>query len=321
MASDASAPTAETVSFDDLIAPPRTEPDRRPSFWLAFVVGIVAAVVMIAPLWVNGLRLPLQNLWNSQTLPGDMPVALLTLSQYEVFSVFAAVLLGGVLAGFGIRMLFRWRPMRAWAAALGVLLVHLIVTVQSFGVLGAGLGVTDGTAGTMQLMYFAGMLGAVVLGILLSQLGVLLTTRRSPALAALALALSAVWIGQWVGTVIAGLWGIANYPTFLLPAMQWLPAVIVGVALVWCGVRPWSRIFVWIAGLLALWVLPAAITAVGYAVGSRVFRGDVAEMSQAVAQIFPQVLEIGVPQVAVAAAIGVVGTVVRMLVSRRPTSA
>lgn len=319
MASDPAL--ADTVSFDDILAPPADEREttRKPSFWIAFGVGIVASALMLVPMWVTGIRLPLQNLWGTDTMPDDMPVALLALSQYEVFAIFAMVLLGGVVAGLGVRMLRRWRPMRAWAAALGVLLVHLVVTVQSFAVLGDGLGVSDGTAGTLQLMYFAGMLAAVVLGILLAQLGVLLTTRRSSAFAALAVALSAVWIGQWLGSVIGAIWGIAGPPVFLFDVLRWVPAVTVGVALVWCGVRPWGRIFVWIAGLLALWVLPAAITAVAYPLGTRAFGGDVREMSAAAAQIFPQALEIGVPAVVVAAVIGVVGTAVRMLLARRST--
>lgn len=302
------------MSFDDLLAPPADEylEARRPSFWLPLLVGVVASALMLAPSWLSGLRLPLQNLWNAQTLPGDMPIALLALSQYEVFAVFAAVLLGGVVAGLGVRMLRRWRPMRAGAAALGALLVHAVVTVQSFAVLGDGLGVTDGTAGTMQLMYFAGMLGAVVFGILLAQLGVLLTTRRSTAPAALAVALS----GVWVGTVVIGVFG-PSPPMIFIDALRWVAAVVVGLALVWCGVRPWGRIFVWVAGLLTLWVLPAMITAVAYPLGTRAFGGDVREMSAAAAQIFPMALEATVAPVVVAAVIGVVGTVVRMLVGRR----
>ena len=317
MASDPA--TAPTVSFDDLLAPPVDEnlEARRPSFWIPLLVGVGASALMLASSWLGGLRLPLQNLWNAQTLPGDMPIALLALSQYEVFSVFAAVLLGGVVAGLGVRMLRRWRPMRAGAAALGVLLVHAVVTVQSFAVLGDGLGVTDGTAGTMQLMYFAGMLGAVVLGILLAQLGVLLTTRRSTAPAALAVALSGVWVGEWIGTVVIGVFG-PSPPMIFIDALRWVAAVVVGLALVWCGVRPWGRIFVWVAGLLTLWVLPAMITAVAYPLGTRAFGGDVREMSAAAAQIFPMALEATVAPVIVAAVIGVVGTVVRMLVRRHP---
>lgn len=43
--------------------------------WL--LVGALVAVVGLLPWIVTGMRLPLQNRWAAETLPGDMPVALL----------------------------------------------------------------------------------------------------------------------------------------------------------------------------------------------------------------------------------------------------
>lgn len=92
---------------------------------------------MLFPSWVGGGRLPLQNLWHAQTMPEDMPFALLPLSQYYAINIFVMLLLGGVIAGLVVRVVRRSRMLRTGSAALGVLLVHLIVTVQAFAVLGA----------------------------------------------------------------------------------------------------------------------------------------------------------------------------------------
>ena len=76
---------------------------------------------------------------------------------------------------------------------------------------------------------------------------------------ALAVALSGVWVGEWIGTVVIGVFG-PSPPMIFIDALRWVAAVVVGVALVWCGVRPWGRILVWVAGLLTLWVLPAMMS-------------------------------------------------------------
>lgn len=100
--------------------------------------------------------------------------------------------------------------------------------------------------------------------------------------------------------------------------LRWVPVVIVVVALIWCGVRPLSRLVVWAAGLFALWMLPAVFTALSYALGMRVLDGDLREMAQAAAQVFPMALEVEVLPVGVALVIAVVGTVVRWKTTASP---
>lgn len=170
-------------------APEREAAVRRP--WFSLLAAVAASALMLFPPWVGGARLPLQNLWHEQTMPDDMPFALLPLSQYYAISIFGMVVLGGVLAGLVVRML-RLTP-RA-PAALGVLAVHVVVAVQSFAVLAAGRGMTDGSAGGREVLYFGGMLGGIVVAVLFAQLGFALCAGRSVALAALGLALSAVGV-------------------------------------------------------------------------------------------------------------------------------
>ena len=137
--------------------------------------------------------------------------------------------------------------------------------------------------------------------------------RVSPAvpLPALAVALSAVPARTWLGYTIASFDPIYGYPPEVGTVLRWLPALIVAAVLTLCGVRPLSRLVVWAVGLFALWMLPAVFTALNYALGMRVLDGDVGEMAQSAAQVFPMALEVEVLPVVVALMIAVVGIVVR----------
>ncbi len=284
------------------------DPSAAPKpVWISLIVGLAASAVMLFPSWVGGGRLPLQNLWHEQTTPEAMPFSLLPLSQYYALSIFVMLLLGGVVAGFVVRML----RARAWPAALGVLLVHVIATVQSFAVLAGGLGIADGSAGSREMLYFGGMLGGVLAGMLLAQLGCWMASRPTMPLPALAVALSAVLVRSWIGFAIASFDPINGYPPEVGTVLRWVPAVIVAAALIWCGVPPLSRLVVWAVGLFALWMLPAVFTALSSALGMRVLDGDLREMAEVAVQIFPMALEVEVLPVAVALVIAGIGTVVR----------
>ncbi|MEV4776792.1 hypothetical protein [Microbacterium sp. LWH12-1.2] len=290
---------------------------RRPGI-LSFVIGIAGGILGLLPWLVGGGQLPLQNLWATTTRPEDMPFALLPLSQYYATLLFSLVLLGGVFSGLAVHFLARGRGLAAWPGALGVLLVHLIAVVQSFGVLAEGLGIADG-GDARAWLYFAGMLAGSIAAMLMAQLGFVMTSRRSVGVVSLGVALAAVPFASWVARWVVAFTGEVSPPEFLSTLVYWLPAVIVGAALVWGGVRPLWRIIVWAVALLALWVVPALFTAIQYGLGMRVLKGDVVEMAKASMEVFPLVLqEIWLPTV-VALVIGVVGTVVRMLVGRGAT--
>lgn len=105
---------------------------------------------------------------------------------------------------------------------------------------------------------------------------------------------------------------INGYPPGMGTVLRWVPAVIVAVALIRRGVRPLSRLVVWVVALLALWVLSAVFTALSYGLGMRMLDGDLREMAQAAAQVFPVALEVEVLLVVGA----VVGTVIRFVVEQ-----
>lgn len=288
---------------------------------LALAVGVLAGVLGILPALLDGGRLPLQNLWARQTMPDDMPFALLPVSQYSATTVFALLLMGGVFAGLAVREVSRHRRLSVWAAALGVLLVHVVAVLQSFTVVAVGLGLTSGTTDARAVVYFAGMLAGAAVSVLLGQLGFWLTSRRAVALVSLGVSLAAVPFVTWFATGFAEVAGPGGVPQALSLAWRWLPAVIVGLALAWCGIRPLRRLAVWAMSLLALWVTPALFTAASYALGMRVLNGDLAEMAQAGMQVFPMALAVGGWPVVVAAGIGAAGAgltrVVRVRNSRR----
>lgn len=280
---------------------------------LSFAIGVGGGILGLLPWFVGGGVLPLQNLWATATMPEDMPFVLLPLSQYFATLLFALVLVGGVFAGAAVHVVARRRAVAAWPASVGVLLVHLIAAVQSFVVLGGGLELgSDRRA----LLYFAGMLGGTIAAALVAQVGFWMTSRRSVGVAAFGVALAAVPFGTWSTRWFVASAGDAFTSGLLSEVGRWLPAVVVGAALVWCGIRPGRRLVVWVVSLLALWVLPALFTAVQYGLGMRVLDGDLAEMAGASVQLFPMVLaEVWLP-VIVALVIAVVGTVVRMVVMR-----
>ncbi|MDQ0646557.1 hypothetical protein QFZ53_000753 [Microbacterium natoriense] len=278
---------------------------------LSFAIGVAGGFLGLLPWLLTGLRLPLQNLWATATMPDEMPLALLPVSQYYATQIFALLLLGGVFAGLAVHIVGSRRALAAWPAALGVMLLHVIAIVQSFAVVGAGL--RDGSDSTV---YLVGLLGGAVASALCAQLGFLMTSRRSVGVAAFGVALAAAPFATWASTLIVAFTGEVFPPAFLPEFVRWLPGVVVGAALIWCGVRPFWRLVVWAVSLLALWIMPALFTAIMYSLGSRVMLGDFPEMLAASVQLFPMVLaEVWMPVIA-AAVIGVVGTVVRMLVQR-----
>ncbi|NKF30937.1 hypothetical protein HER21_31275, partial [Pseudomonas sp. BGM005] len=162
------------------------------------------------------------------------------------------------------------------------------------------------------VIYLAGLLGGAVVAAALAQLAFWMTSHRSDGVAALGVALAAVPFGEWVGRWFLAFTGEVFPPVFLPAVVQWLPAIVVGLALVWCGVRPLQRLLVWAASLLVLWLLPAVFGSIMVFLGSRVLLGDFAEMSAAAIGIFPALLaEDGPLPVIVALVIALVGTVVR----------
>lgn len=94
------------------------------------------------------------------------------------------------------------------------------------------------------------------------------------------LSLVALMAGTWLGELLMSLGTTpadAVSPVVNL-VVRWIPAVRVGAAIAWGGQRTPGRVAAAIGSLLLLWIVPAGITAVTSAAGSRVLLPHPAEM-------------------------------------------
>jgi hypothetical protein len=310
-----------TVSLPDEVTdqmphPQRTKRTPAGDAVLGWLLGILAGLLGLAPWLITGAQMPLQNLWGTEVLPERMPVSLLPLSQYELTTLVALLTAGGAAAGLAVRI---WQPARrrlvAWCAASGVLAVQFTAAVQSFTVLDDGL-----TDGTLARIYFAGLLAGVIACIAASLVAFLLLASRSRALAALGAGLMAVPFTSWAGEWVVGFVGQTNVPAAVPTVARWIPALIVGCALAWCGLRPARRALVWLADLALLWVVPALFISVGYVLGTRALAGDLQEMLLMSRQILAATLGPAggaLPTVILALAIALAGLGIRSIAARR----
>ncbi|MFC7847649.1 hypothetical protein ACFUTU_04145 [Arthrobacter sp. NPDC057388] len=97
------------------------------------------------------------------------------------------------------------------------------------------------------------------------------------------------------------------------------PAVIIGCALAWCGLRPARRAVVWLANLALLWVVPALLTSVSYVLGTRAPAGDLPEMLLMSRQILAATLGpagVAGPAVLLALVIALAGLGIRTVAAR-----
>lgn len=289
---------------------------RTESLVMGGALGFASGIIGLLPWLLKGGRLPLQNLWRSETPPDAMPLALLPVSQYSATTLLVLLLVGGVLAGGATRLLRRTGRVEAWTVSAGLLLFQLAAVLQAFLVIADGLGIGRPGVDGRALLYFTGMLAGTIVSVLLAQGLFWLVSRRSVGPSALGLVLAAVPVASWIVgaiTVVGDPYGAALALGWVF---RWLPAVIVGAVLGWCGVVPLRRLGVWAAGLAALWVTPALFTALSNALGMRVLDGDLREMAQIAITIFPAALRIGVGPVILAALLGAAIVLVRWAVAR-----
>lgn len=253
-----------------------TDPrERNVSLWTSALVGVLAGLLGLAPWLVTGARLPVQNLWATEVLPAQMPVSLLPLSQYELTTLVALMTAGGALGGLTVRLCRPGRRRSAtWSAAAGVLAVQGAAMIQAFNVVRAGL-----APGSASGLYFTGLLAGVTAAVAASLVALFLLASRSPVQMALGVGLMAVPFASWAVEWVMNLSGVSNVPAAVPTIARWLPAVLVGLALAWCGLRPTIRILVWAMDLVLLWVVPALFISVNYVFGTRVYLGDFEEMA------------------------------------------
>jgi hypothetical protein len=280
------------------------------------LIGVGSAAVGLLPWLLTGMRLPQQNLWAVDTLPEKMPITLLPFSQYELALIVAVIIIGSAIAGgFARAMRARHRWIGPIAIAIGVVVVQAIATVQTAVTVSNGL--SQSTASEAYLLALSvGSIAAILIGLLV--LG--LIALAPVAGVAIAVSIAAVTSSAWLAEIVLPFGFLANEPTMvMLGAVRWVPAVVVGLALAWCGLGTIGRVAAAIVSFAVLWIGPAAITAVTVAAGTRVLASDPAEMAKFGAQVFVTALgpRESLLLLAVAAVVMVLGLGARWAIRRR----
>lgn len=284
---------------------------------LYLLVGVGSAIVGLLPWLVTGMRLPLQNLWAVNTLPEKMPITLLPFSQYELAVIVAVIVAGSAIAGgFARATRARQPPFGLIAIAFGVVALQATATVQTAATLASGL--SQSTASERYLnALIAGSVATIVVGLL-----VLVLIARAPRPgAAIAVSIAAVASASWLAGIMFQIGLVATGSTMaILNSVRWVPAVIVGLVLAWCGLGTIGRVASAIVSFLVLWIGPAVITAVTVAAGTRVLASSPAEMADYGAQVFVVALGIrggSLSLLGVAAVVMVLGLGARWAIRRR----
>ncbi|WP_353815566.1 hypothetical protein [Agromyces sp. SYSU T00266] len=307
--------TLEPEAGDATVTRPR--PLR---WWMCLLIGAAAAAVGLLPWLVGGMRLPLQNLWATETLPDDYPLVLLPFSQYFLARIAALLVVGAAIAGIVARATseLRRRSGVAWTL-VGLLSVQVSAIVQTAVVVREGL--EDRFESDL---YLAALVAVAVLANLIGVAVMLLVASAPRAGAVIGLAVAAVLASSWLGGLLLpdpALGGPTAEPVLL--ALRWLPAVLVGAAIAWGGIGTVGRVIAAVVALAALWIGPALITAVSSAAGSRVLARRPDEMIDYAADVFRSAStlpEVVVPPLVVAVAVAAVGLVGRLVVRRSRAS-
>lgn len=281
-------------------------------------IGLAAAVLGLLPWILTGMRLPLQNLWVVTVPPEQMPIAWLPLSQYTATIVLGMLVLGGAVAGLAARALAARLPARApLSIAAGLLLVQIVAVAQSAQVLESGLRVGDEAA-----FYLLACIAVAVTGVLGGVLAFALVARAPRAGAVIGLVIGALATGWWLGALLPPFGVLSTEVAYgpLPGILRWVPAVLVGAAIAWGGVRTTGRVVAAVVGILLLWVVPALATGVTSAVGSRILLRDLPELFDYGWGVFRMALlmpELAAPPLIVALAVAAMGIVARELLARR----
>ncbi|MFE5670156.1 hypothetical protein ACFQ58_00975 [Agromyces sp. NPDC056523] len=316
----AAAPTEPPVTGPDAeVGDTRideTAPPRRIPWWVCLLVGIASAAIGLLPWLITGMRLPLQNLWATETLPEDMPVVLLPFSQYALTLIVAVIVTGAAVAGIAARAMGRRRPrFGAVLALVGLLAVQVIAVVQTSTVVASGL-----ERRWESDLYLAALVGLAALSTLVGVLVMLLVAAAPRAGAVIGLSIAAVASVSWFTGLIVPFGSVQ--PTGLSPLLdliRWIPPILVGAAIAWGGVNTVGRVIAALFGLVLLWIGPALITAVTMAAGSRALASDPPEMVQYALEVFRMALttpSLVIPPLVVAVVVAAVGLVGRAVLRR-----
>lgn len=271
----------DDVADEELSRP--AEPRVLP--WaLCFLIGVAAAGLGLLPWLVTGLRLPLQNLWATESTPEQMPLVLLPFSQYALTLLIGLVVTGAAVAGLFLRVARPRLPERGVAAVVvGVLVVQGLALVQTTTAVRAGLAARPESA-----LYLAVLVTVTGLSIVVGALALGLIALAPRGAAVVGMSIGTLAFAPWLSGLIVPFDTISPGPVTiqLLAVARWVPAVLIGAAIAWSGLRTGLRVAAAAVSLLLLWVVPALTTAISSAAGSRVLAHDPSEMALYASEVF-----------------------------------
>lgn len=280
--------------------------------WAYVLAGVAAVIAALVPWIRTGMAIPLQDLWSRPSAPAEAPSMFLPLNQYYLMTLAGLVLTAGAIGGLVARGAPPEHRRRSGdLSALGLVLALAGCAVQSGLAYSSMRPKSDGVAVSLVLLLVWVVLcsaGAVVL--------LLLLARSTRAGASVASAIAAPAVGVWVSALTAPEL-VSSTAVVSSGDLRWLPAVLVGLALAWCGLRTGGRVAAWAMSLVLLWVVPAVLMAIGAAASSQGSPG-VMDRIGAGLDVLGYALrpELALPGLILAAAVGLVGTIILLLVER-----
>lgn len=274
-------------------------------------MGIASVLVALMPWLLTGLRMPLQRLWAPGALPAESPAMLLPLNQYYLMTLAGLVLTAGAISGLVARGAPPEKRRRSGdLSALGVLLALGGCAVQSAAAF-SGMRSDDGSGRALVLFLvwvLVSSAGAVVV--------LLLLARSTRAGACVAAAIAAPAAGVWL-SALSSPDVVISTAVVSSGDLRWAPAVLVGLALAWCGLRTRGRISAWVMSMVLLWVVPALLTAISAAAA---YRGGTEGFARTGAALdvlgYSLRPELAFPPVVLAGVVGLVGTGTLLVLER-----
>jgi hypothetical protein len=216
-----------------------------------------------------------------------MPRVLIPLSNYSVSLTSAVIIVGAALGGLAVVIArLNGRVLAAGHVLAGV------VGLQVCALAHAVWAVKDGLeTSTRAQVYLGGLAGGAALMIVIGIPILLAIARGHAAPVTLAVAASSVALGWWLLALMSAVVPIsAQVPLFVWRTIEWLPAVITGIAIGWCGWRSAKRAVASVLAVVIIWVVPALVTAVMYGLGSRIYLQFPRELVDASKQVFRMAL-------------------------------
>ena len=290
--------------------------------WLTFAwglgIGAGSALVGLLPWLITGMRLPPEDPLASPVDPEATPIALLPFGQYSIPLIVGLIVFGSAVAGLLARTLRERLSRRGFLGiALGVFLVQIAAATQS--TLAVASRQQDST---YSATFIAGLIAVAVVSIGVGALAMVLIGKAARPGATLGFALAAVAVEAWLrGLVVPPGTFVTEASMWWLNLAGYVPAIIVGVAIAWCGIRSIGSVIAAVGSLLILWVAPVALMAVSVAVGSRAFAPQPDQAFDYGAEVLMSVQMAAlnsIPPLLIAIVIAGIGLASRQLVSSWP---